>query len=193
MLESTYLIRKNRAICQKLITEGNFSENNIIDILISLHLVLEIGINGLFHVISLKSFEKDIDMLDIMENVDKIGFIEKINMFIYFGSFNFDKKLDKATKYHKILNTLKDFTYVRNALLHGHSIMTIYEFQKGSKEKSTRMKDKLNKIFLQEHIKQFKFIMDGIGFYLECYETDKISVDIKSGWYGTYLNTGFLK
>ncbi len=190
-IESTYLIRSNKWKCEQLFSKGHYGENDIIDILISLHLILEIGINGLFRALSNQTFKKDVDILERMEKIDSINFIDKVTMFVYFGNFDFKDKLDEATKYHKIIGTLKDFTYMRNALLHGHALHTITDLDTSAKRK-TRTQEKLNVEFLNNQIKKFQFIMDGMTFYLDCYECQRIPIDIKAGYFGAYLEKSFL-
>lgn len=196
-IESTHLIKSNKWKCEKIFTEGNYSENNIIDVLISLHLILEIGINGFFRAISNPTFKKDVDILERMEKIDNINFIDKVTMFIYFGNFDFSdsghfkNRLVDATKYHKIIGTLKDFTNARNLLLHGHAIHTITDLNTSTKRK-TKTQAKLNKDFLDDQIKKFQFIMDGMSFYLDCYEKERIPLDAKVGIFGAYLEKGFL-
>lgn len=196
-IESTHLIKSNKWKCEKIFAEGNYSENNIIDILISLHLILEIGINGLFRAISNPTFKKDIDILERMEKIDNINFIDKVTMFIYFGNFNFSdtknvkNRLGDATKYHKIIGTLKDFTNARNSLLHGHALHTIRDINT-STERKTKTQAKLNTDFLDDQIKKFQFIMDGMSFYLDCYEKERIPLDVKAGIFRAYLENGFL-
>ena len=197
ILESTHLIKTNKWKCEKIFKEGNFSENNIIDILISLHLIMEIGINGLFRVMSHPTFKKDVDILDRMEKIDKINFIDKVTMFIYFGNFDFTdtkyfkNRLEDATKYHKIIGTLKNFAEIRNSLLHGHSLGIVHNLDMSNK-RNTKTQEKLNEDFLKKQIKKFKFIMNGIGFYLDCYDKERIPIDTKAGWFGAYLETNFL-
>jgi len=197
ILESTHLIKTNKWKCEKIFEEGNFSENNIIDILISLHLILEIGLNGLFRVMSHPTFKKDVDILERMEKIDNINFIDKVTMFIYFGNFDFSdtkyfkNRVDEATKYHKIIGTLKDFAQIRNSLLHGHALSEIRDLN-ADNTRNTKTKAKLNKEFLDGQINKFKFILDGMSFYLDCYEKDRIPTDAKVGWFGAYLEKGFL-
>lgn len=197
IIESTHLIKSNKWKCEKIFKEGRFSENDIIDILISLHLILEIGLNGLFRVISQPTFKKDIDIMERMEKIDNINFIDKVTMFIYFGNFDFKdtahfkNRLEEATKYHKIIGILKDFAQVRNSLLHGHALSEIRDLNADSK-RDTKTKAKLSEDFLDKQIKKFEFILNGIAFYLDCYEVDRISIDTKAGWFGAYLEKGFL-
>lgn len=196
-IESTHLIKTNKWKCEEIFTKGNYSENNIIDTLISLHLILEISINGLFRAISNPVFQKNIDILECMNKIDNINFIDKITMFIYFGNFdfsdteNFKNRLDGAIKYHKIIGTLKDFANIRNSLLHGHALHTITDLST-SLEIKTKTQAKLNKDFLDGQIKKFEFIMEGISFYLDCYEKEKIPLESKIGIFKAYLDKSFL-
>lgn len=186
--ESQHLIITNKEKCSFLAGESELNFNNIIDCLISLHIVLEVSLNSLFRNLSLLSMKKSIDQFKIIENIDNINFIDKTILFIYNSKFNFNGKLDKATEYHKIIGTMKDFSNIRNKLLHGHSISTIYEQEEKS---DSSLKKNISLEYLGEQIKKFRIIMEGMRFYLDCLDsnlTEQGKEDLKK----EFLNDDFL-
>ena len=186
--ESQYLIISNKEKCSYLAGESELDFNDIVDCFISLHIVLEVSLNFLYRNLSLLSMKKTIDSFKIMENIDNINFIDKTILFIYNSKFNFNGKLDKATEYHKIIGTMRDFSNVRNKLLHGHSISTIYE----QEEKShSNLKKKISLECLGEQIKKFRFIMEGMRFYLDCLDSN-LTEQGKEDFKKEYLNDDFL-
>ncbi len=187
-LESGYLITSNKEKCRGLIEESPLNDNDIIDILVSLHLVLEVGLNTMYRHLMLRDIKKDIDKFEIMKNIDNINFIDKTIMFIYNSKFDFEGKLGEATRYHSIINALRDFSGVRNKLLHGHSISTISD---GEKIKNSEVKNMLNPGFLKEQIGKFCFIMEGMRFYLNCLDSGTSDAD-KEQFSKSYLDDSFL-
>lgn len=186
--ESDYLIISNKKKISNLISYSELDENDIIDVLISLHLVLEVGLNTLFRHISLMSIKKRANRFEIIRNLDNISFIDKTVLFIYDSKFNFDGKMDKANKYHDIIGKLKEFSGVRNKLIHGHSISTIFD---GEKNIKSPLKKELSLEKLGEQIKRFTFILEGMSFYLDCLDSP-ITESGKSDFKKEYLNRDFL-
>ena len=183
-LESVHLIKKNKKICNHLLALDKHTEENIVDFLISLHIVLEVSLNSLFRRLTIEQIKKSVDRLKVIENLDNISFIDKTILFIYSSNFNFRSKLDKATKYHKIISKMKQFSEARNKLLHGHSISTLFP-QEGP-ERDSGMRALLSEKYMKEQIKRFKFILEGMRFYIDCLESDFTSSGKK------YLKKEFL-
>jgi len=186
--ESNYLIISNKEKCNKLISYSELSDNDIIDILISLHIVLEVSLNTLYRHLALFSLKKNIDEFEVMKNIDNISFIDKTILFIYNSKFDFDGKLDQATEYHKIIDTIKDFSNIRNKLLHGHTISTIH---RGGTREDSELKKKINLEYLKEQIKKFCFILKGICFYLDCLDSN-LTQQGKEDLKREYLSDDFL-
>lgn len=187
-LESGYLITSNKKKCSDLINNSELGDNDIVDILISLHIVLEVSLNTLYRQLISSVIKKDIDKLEIIKNIDKINFIDKTVMFIYNSKFNFGSNLDKASKFHSIIDAMRDFSGARNKLLHGHSISTIFE---GDKSRHSETKKMLNPDFLKEQIKKFCFIMEGMRFYIDCLDSE-LSPAGKEQCKKSFLDDGFL-
>lgn len=186
--ESGYLIVSNKKKCTELIRTSDLNENNIIDIFISLHIVLEVSLNTLFRHLALLSIKKGVDKFEIINNVDRVNFIDKTVLFIYNSKFKFDDKITEATKYHKIISELKNFSQLRNQLLHGHSISTVFD---GNENKHSSLKNNLTLEKLNTQIKSFRLILEGIRFYLDCLDTH-IPDETKKMFKNTYLNDDFL-
>lgn len=169
-VESDYLIDSNKKKCTKLLSKKELTTEDLIDIHISLHIVLEVGLNNLFRELSLWQMKKSIDRLKIIDNLDQINFIDKTTLFIYNSSFNFESNLEKAGKYHSTIAKLKNFAEMRNRLLHGHSISEIHIFGGADFSKSTKQsktKKLLNIETLKKQIKLFKDICEGVRFYID--------------------------
>jgi hypothetical protein len=182
----------NRDKCHELLKKlgsSSLSEEEAIDFLIAIHIVLETGLHAFFRQISLAGIRKDIDQFTIAQNLDRIGFIEKTTLFIYNSKFNFSSHDEEATRYHKIIESMKAFAEPRNKLLHGHSVSSVVE---GSvtRDSETRRIASSNRIEKQTSL--FIFIMEGLSFYLDCLDSaftpsGKESLKIQ------YLDTNFLK
>ncbi len=186
--ESGYLIISNKEKCAKLISQSDLDEKDIIDIFISLHIVLEVSLNTLFRHLSLMSMKKDVDKFEIMENIDNINFIDKTILFIYNSKFEFGDEIADANKYHSIIGTMRDFAAIRNKLLHGHSISTIFD---GERNRYSGLKKNITLENLEEQIKKFRFILEGMRFYLDHLDS-LLTQDGKDNFKQTYLSHDFL-
>lgn len=190
--ESCYLTISNRDKCRDLIKKSaasDLSEEEIIDFLIAIHIVLETGLHAFFRQISLAGIRKDIDRLTVVNNLDRIGFIEKATLFIYNSKFNFATHIDDATRYHKIIESMKAFAEPRNKLLHGHSISTVIE-DSGSRDSETRKITTHGRA--QKQVDLFIFIMEGLSFYLDCLDSS-FTDSGKESLRAQYLDVDFLK
>jgi len=188
--ESGYLISSNKERCSILIRDSDLSANDMIDIFISLHLVLEVSLNAFFRNLSLLSIKKDVDTFEIIKNVDSVNFIDKTIMFIYNSKFNFtsEEELREATRYHSIIGNLKNFSAMRNQLLHGHSISTVFD---GRANRHSRLKQDINLENLKNHVAKFRFIFEGMRFYLDKLDSS-LTVSGKKDFKGAYLSDDFL-
>ncbi len=185
--DSVYLILSNREKCSRILCKKERSINDIMDFCISLHLVLEIGLNAFFRNILGIMSKQIVERPKLYENLDNIGFIDKVTLFIYLGDFKFPD-IEKAKKYHKIIGKLRNFNGMRNKLLHGHSASTHYSDAGVSKSK---LGANLTEARLLKQIDDFKFIIEGVGFYFDhlvCGIKDHARADFKK----QYLDTSFL-
>ncbi|MDF1496905.1 MAG: hypothetical protein P1P90_02495 [Patescibacteria group bacterium] len=186
--ESHYLLISNREKCHKLLQRLDLDENDMIDFFISLHLVLEIGLNTFYRQITLMGIQKTVNKKDIIKNLDGINFIDKTILFIYNSKFNF-QNISEADRHHSVFGKIRDFNSIRNQLLHGHSIGTIS--QNGT-QSQTVARSALNRENLEKRLKAFKEILDSIKFYfgsLESVITESGKEDIKR----EFLDYGFLE
>lgn len=190
-IESVYLISSHREKCAAILEKDNISENEIIDFLISLHIVLEVSLNTflrqlyrMIHPFNLEFFED----LEILKNLDNINFIDKTTLFIYTGNFAFLNK-EKTKEYSKIIDTLKTFSEIRNKLLHGHSISSI---SYGETKLNSKTKELLTSKFLEDQIRRFKYILDSLKYYLENLKSP-LTESGKQALIDQYLNYSFLE
>ena len=163
--DSLYLLQSNRLKCQKLLSEGSLTENEMIDIYVSLHIVLEVSLNALHRQIITSQVVKSIDQLEVIKNIDSISFIEKTILFIYNSHFDFGNDLDDSAVHHKIIEKLKSFSYIRNKLLHGHSIGSLATDENVTRVSETRAS--LIEGKLKEQIQLFIDINNGMMFFLD--------------------------
>jgi len=176
-IESLYLLLSNRSKCKELLNKDHLDENDMIDIYVSLHIVLETSLNALHRQIIKSQIVKPIDELEVVNNIDKIGFIEKTILFIYNSQFKFNGDLEKAAMHHKIIGKMRNFAGVRNKLLHGHSISSLVIDEKIERKSDTRLNLEEKKLRVQ--IKNFITINEGMKFFLD-------HVDNKS-WSRSYV------
>lgn len=190
IIQSEYLIISYREKIGKLIEQSPLTEEGeFIDILIGLHIILEVGLNSLFRQISLSSIKKNIDRLEIMDNIDKINFIDKLVLFIYNSKFNFGSESEEAEHHHKIIGILRDFSETRNKLLHGHAIAT-FHIEGDDIRRLSRSKQMLNLDFLQKQIIKFRKILMGVRFYLD--HLEGLSESYKQDLANSYLDDTFM-
>jgi len=190
-LESEYLLLSNKEKCRSLLQEtavSSFGQEQAIDFLISLHIVLEVGLNTFFRHISLAGIKKSIHPLEISKNLDRINFIDKVVLFIYNSKFDFQNRMDEATQHHAIIGRLRQFSEARNKLLHGHSISTVTD-ESGTRHSEARVLTEENNIAKQ--IENFRLIMEGLRFYFDCLESS-YTASGKDSLKGEYLCSYFL-
>ena len=194
-IESHHLRYSNKDKLRELLSKSELNENDIIDAFISLHILLEVSLNSLFRELSLLSIKENFDKLKvieildkkIIENLDKISFKDKMTLFLYNSKFKF-QDINKAKKYHKIIGTLRDFANIRNRLLHGNSIITVIE---GSVTRSSETKKRLKEDRLKEQVKKFIFILEGLKYYLDCLDSSLTS-SAKENYKKEFLDASFI-
>ncbi|KKW41645.1 MAG: hypothetical protein UY92_C0015G0057 [Candidatus Magasanikbacteria bacterium GW2011_GWA2_56_11] len=191
LTQSEYLIISNKLKVSKLINKSPLTEEgDFIDILIGLHIILEVGLNSFFRQVSLLSIKKNIDRLEIMDNIDKVGFIDKTILFIYNSKFDFGTEIEEAIKHHKIIGILRNFAETRNKLLHGHAIATFHT-EENRIPRLSRSRKILNLNFLQEQITRFRKILAGMRFYLDHLDSP-ITESGKQDLAESYLDDSFI-
>lgn len=192
-IESEHLITSNKEKCSEILGKEKRSEEDIIDFYISLHLVLEVSLNAFFRYLSTSRIKKRIPEFKVIKNLDAINLIDKTILFIYNSPFNFASELGEATKWHSIIGKMRNFSEVRNKLIHGHSISTIVTDGKIDPEHS-EAREMLSESGLKVQIEDFQFIMEGMRFYFDhiYYEDIEFSDSYKSDLKEGYLDDSFL-
>lgn len=188
--ESHYLIDSNREKCKTLFSKHEWQHGELIDGYIALHIVLEAGFNSLFRQLALRSLKKGVDRITVMKNVDEVSFIHKTTLFIYNSKFNFEGRETEATDYHKIIGTLKSFCSIRNSLLHGHAIATVSGTEIPEPQDTVIRKSIVSGKKVKEQLNRFRFIMDGMTFYIDC--LDDLSDEDRNRYKSAYLGYDFL-
>ncbi len=189
-LESHHLLISNQQKCKDILSKPTRDRNDIIDFLISLHLVLEIGLNGFYRAIILNQLQKTVRKTQIADDLDNVGFKEKTVMFFSLPYFEFPNGINEADNYYKAIGKMKNFSEIRNKLLHGHSIMEISDGN-GATERS-RTFELLKEETLQNQIIDFKFIMSAVKFYFDNLKESNITESGKEAFKNQFLSTDFL-
>lgn len=163
--ESLHILNKNIEECRIIFDKEDKSPNDIADFLISLHLVLEISINALIRDVVVNNLQKTIDKSKIVENLDRISFIDKTTLFVYMEKYtfsNFEEVLE-ADKHHSIIGIIKKFAETRNFLMHGSMIGGFLD----GRSSNTVVVSRLTNKHMDDQVDRFKKICDGMKFYLK--------------------------
>ena len=159
--ESLHLLNSNRNKCKAIFQKEDKSPNDIADFLISLHLVLEIGLNGMYRELVINNLQKTIDKSKITNHLDSITFIDKTIMFVCMEKYSFDS-IEEANDHYSIIETLRNFSGTRNKLMHG-SMIGSFEDGKSNLSVATKV---LNTEHMDAQIEKFKRIINGVTYYL---------------------------
>lgn len=183
--ESLHLLNSNKDKCRTIILKTDKSPNDIADFLISLHMVLEISINALLRDIIVNNLQKGIDKAQIVDNLDRISFIDKATLFVYMEKYDFDGKISDANEQHKLIGLMKDFSQARNLLMHGSMIGSFLDDGSSPSVAVSRLTNN----YMEQQISKFKRIYVGMKFYLQhlkyCYSDKDYLLD-------KFLNDSFL-
>lgn len=188
--DSLYLLLSNRQKCQTLLSKDSLTEEDIIDIFISLHMVLEVSFNALHRQIITHQIVKPIDGFEVIRNIDNIGFIEKTTLFIYNAHFVFDGDLDETAIHHKIIKKMRSFSGIRNKLLHGHSIGSLTIDGNSAILSETKSNLEVNK--LKNQIRLFIEINDGMRFFLDHLKNEGWNENFTKDLKKEYLSYDFI-
>ncbi len=186
--ESDYLIVSRKERCRQILQAGDPTEENMIELYIALHVVLEVGLNALLRRLTLWHVGPGFDRVEVIKQVDEIHFKDKVAMFLYHGHFNFEDEAGQAIGHHRILNKIMHFSEIRNQLLHGHSISTLT--LEGKKHQSA-VRRKMNQETLAKQLALFQDIVKGMNFFLNHLVVDRPGLD-KKELVDKYLNVDFL-
>jgi len=166
--ESDYLITSRRQRCRDLLAQSELDEEDMIELYIALHVVLEVGLNALFRRLTFWHAQPVFDRREIIDQVDDINFKDKAALFLYYAHFNFENRIDQAKNHQSILDKMAHFSEIRNQLLHGHSIST---FILEGRPHDSNARRKMNPKTLTKQIELFRDIIKGMTFYLEHLES----------------------
>jgi len=151
--------------CLNLLRKEELSDEDIVDALISLHLVLEVSLNNFFRDL-LPYRLNNIENFKIIEHLDNISFIDKTKMFIYTSDFDFkEDDSNEVKRYDNLIERLIEFARVRNVLLHGHTVMSVQNFE--GKNAISKARGVISQKTLERQVDIFKYVIDGMRFYVE--------------------------
>lgn len=154
---------------------SNLSVYDKIDIIISLQILLETGVNYIIRDLAMYSLKKNITYVDVAKDLDGIGFREKTASFIYGATFDFGSDITEASRRRKVLGKMQNFTQYRNAIMHGYTIAR--QSVKGA-ESSTALHNILNdNTAFKLHIKQYAEIIEDLKFYVNHLSDESIDKD----------------
>lgn len=107
---------------------------------------------------------------------------------IYNYRYKFGSDLYMADEYHSIIGKLRNFCEIRNKLLHGHSITTLFV---GDNIENLETKELLSRSKIDEQINKFRYIFGGLCFYVDHIDSS-ITESGKNSFKKEYLDDSFL-
>lgn len=164
LLSNDYLINGSKQKCRNIWLKDAIDENEMVDFLVFLHIILESSLNAIFREHAIEKLKKNVNKFEVIENLDKISFIDKTVLFIYNSDFDFTNDLEEAGIHHRIIGHLRNFSGVRNLLLHGHSISSLHNSD--GTETLSKARKLLNRETMESQVELFKQICDGITFFI---------------------------
>ncbi len=187
--ESNHVLTSRRQLCKDFLSKReDLSESDILEFLLALHFVLEIGINTFFR--NYYSTYTNQNPLKYENELDEINYIDKIRFFINSNNFIYkdgnDVQISKE-KAKRLISDMKSFGRIRNMIIHGHSVSEVT----GEINKKSKLKDKLSPDSLIKQKTLFKNILENINFFVEKLETHIGREQIKV-FQNSFLNADFL-
>lgn len=188
-VESNYFFISRRDKCTEFLKIDDPKEADILEFLLNLHFVLEIGINTFFRYYY-KLFS-NYDFFKDGSEIDKVGFYDKITIFFNENSFTLETGENLNTsrqRVNEVIGLIKNFNNIRNMIVHGHSIS---EISCGEEKTQSSLKSKLNKDYCIKQIENFKKIILNINYFIDRLDT-KVQRDTIEMFQKNYLDLGFL-
>lgn len=187
-VESNYFLISRRKECENFLDKDNPTEPEILEFLLALHFVLEIGINTFFR--GYYKTSSNYDFSQDNKDIDSVDFINKVIIFINCNKFTLIDGDDVSIAHDlakKLPGRIRNFNNMRNMIVHGHSISEI----SGVTIKKSPLKSKLSKDGYIKQIDDFKEILIGINYFIDRLDTHipKSQLDV---FKKTYLDTDFL-
>lgn len=187
-VESNYFLVSRRKECEIFLNKNNPTESEILEFLLALHFVLEIGINAFFR--GYYKTSSNYDLSQDSKDIDSVDFINKIILFINCNKFILIDKKDVEMAHDlakKLPGKIKNFNNIRNMIVHGHSVSEI----SGAIIKKSPLKSKLNKNSYKKQIDDFKEILTGINYFIDRLDTH-IPKNQLEVFKNTFLDISFL-
>lgn len=188
-VESNYFFISRRDRCTEFLKIDDPKEADILEFLLNLHFVLEIGINTFFRYYY-KLFS-NYDFFKDGNEIDKVGFYDKVTIFLNENSFTLETGENLNTsrqRVNEIIGLIKNFNNVRNMIVHGHSVN---EISYGEEKTQSSLKSKLNKDYCIKQIESFKKIILNINYFIDRLDT-KVRRDTIEMFQKNYLDLNFL-
>ncbi|MFA7315658.1 MAG: hypothetical protein WC059_02545 [Candidatus Paceibacterota bacterium] len=187
-VESNYLFRSRKEYCEEFLKKDTNSQTDILEFLLALHFVLEIGINTFF-----RNYYNVYSILDTFmhdNELDNVSCLDKIRFFLSSNRFTFRDGKDKAESYKNAKNLIggiKNFNNIRNMIVHGHSVSEVT----GQHNVTSNLKLKLNSKSYGDQINKFKEVMVNLNYFVDRLETFVAKEQIEA-FQTLYLSTEFL-
>jgi hypothetical protein len=188
-LESNYFFMSRKQKCSEFLKITDPKEDDILEFLLNLHFVLEIGINTFFR--NYYKHTSNYDFFSDSKEIDNIDFYSKITIFLHENNFTLETREsehESRKKVKQIMGTIKNFNYTRNMIVHGHSISEIHY---GETKIQSKLKATLNKDYVIKQIDSFKDILNNLNYFIDRINT-KISKEQLQSFQRIYLDINFL-
>lgn len=91
-------------------------------------------------------------------------------LFFYLPHFDFRGKINKADEYHGAIGKLRNFSEIRNKLLHGHMNGQMFYVTEG-RTTQTRAFEFSSEDTMKTQIESFLFILEAVRFYFDHLES----------------------
>ena len=187
--ESNYFFTSRKNKCVEFLKKEKHEESDILEFLLNLHFVLEVGVNTFF-----RNYYKCFTNYDFLKGgmeIDKINFSDKIIIFLNENKFtlkNGENLSISRKKINEITGLIKNFNNIRNMIVHGHPVN---EISSGQHKNQSLLKSKLNEESYMKQIEDFKKIISNINFFIDRLETT-VRKDTIEIFQDIYLNLAFL-
>lgn len=188
-LESNYFFISRKNKCSEFLQITEPQESDILEFLLNLHFVLELGINTFFR--NYYKHSSNYDFFKDSRDIDNIDFQNKITIFLHENHFILETGESLATsrqKVNEIVGTIRNFNNVRNMIVHGHSVSEIHF---GEQRIPSNLKSKLNKDYVLDQIESFKKIITNINYFIDRLNT-QIPREQLNSFQRIYLDIDFL-
>lgn len=174
-ITDTILLTKSQEICKKILKKEEKTTRDLLQFDIYLHLCLEIWVNNFLKIV-FKDMGKSRLLFEkyprLWKKIIKLSFSEKIEYFLLFS-----ENPSKNT-----VNCIKDFSHIRNMILHWEPIesISLYGTEIKIKNKDSVLKKNINMDVCKKQIKLYKKIIEGI---IESYKNYPDNLRLDKYWH----------